>query len=242
MTFLAGFCGERNYADSHNCKLYYRILLPCRELQKLVSASGLVAVAEYSNKIPMNTHVVALCGSLNDDSKTKVGLREALDASEAAGATTELVDLRNYNLPLYGLEGADAGDAPKLQRTVDGADSVLLGTPVYHGSYSSPLKTALDYCSRDEFGGKTVGLLAVAGGGFPRPALAHLREVCVALDAWTLPSEVAIPRSGSNVENGRITNPGLVERIRSLGMDIVAYAGVDRYPDTSQAHQSVADD
>ena len=31
------------------------------------------------------------------------------------------------------------------------AVAVVLGTPMYHGSYASALKTALDYCGFDEF-------------------------------------------------------------------------------------------
>ena len=41
-----------------------------------------------------DTDVVALCGSLADDSGTRTALRSALDAAGEAGARTTLVDLR----------------------------------------------------------------------------------------------------------------------------------------------------
>lgn len=176
-------------------------------------------------------HVVAICGSLSDDSATRIALDAALDAAEQAGATTHLVDLREYHLPPRDGDDRDAGDGPELRADVAAADAVLLGTPMYHGSYSAPLKNALDYCGRDELGGKAVGLLSVAGGSFPRQALGHLRTVCRAVDAWTLPMQVAIPNSGSAVDDGELVDDALAERTRDLGEMVVEYAGVDDYPD-----------
>jgi len=180
-------------------------------------------------------HVVAVCGSLSDDSGTRTALKTALDAASDAGATTDLVDLRNYDLPPRDGDNRDAGDAPELRERVAAADAVLLGTPMYHGSYSAPLKNALDYCGRDELGGKAVGLLSVAGGSFPRQALGHLRTVCRALDAWALPLQVAVPSSGSTFADGAFADDDLEERTRRLGEQAVAYAGVEQYPDLAAA-------
>lgn len=178
-----------------------------------------------------DAHVAGLCGSLRDDSRTRIALRETLDAAERAGGTTTLVDLRAYDLPPVDGDDRDAGDAARLRRTVGGADAVLLGTPNYHGSYAAPLKNALDYCGREEFAGTTVGLLEVAGGSFPKPALAHLRAVCRTLDAWTLPLEVGVPDAGSTVGPEGVADPEVAERLRRLGEQLVRYAGVERYPE-----------
>jgi NAD(P)H-dependent FMN reductase len=191
------------------------------------------------------THVVALCGSLSDDSGTRIALETALDAAADAGAETTLVDLRDYDLPPRDGDDRDAGDAPELREQVRAADAVLLGTPMYHGSYSAPLKNALDYCDRDEFGDTTVGLLSVAGGSFPRQALGHLRTVCRALDAWTLPLQVAVPNSGSTFEDGEFADESLAERTRELGQMAVEYAGVVHYPElreSAQGRLAIADD
>jgi NAD(P)H-dependent FMN reductase len=175
-------------------------------------------------------HVVGICGSLSDDSGTRTATRRALAAAGAAGATTELVDLREYELPPRDGDDADAGDAPALRERVAAADAVLLGSPVYHGSYASPLKTALDYCSFDEFEGTTVGLLAVAGGSHPAPALEHMRSVARAVNAWTLPLEVGIGNAGSAFDDGDLVDDDLAARVDRLGEELVAYAGVESYP------------
>ena len=145
----------------------------------------------------------------------------------------KLADLRTYELPPFDPDERDAGDAAEIKRSVSGADAVVLGTPNYHGSYSAPLKNALDYCDRDEFEATTVGLLVVAGGEFPTPALEHLRTVARTLSAWTLPTQVAIPSAYSLVDGGEISDPDLAERVETLGKQLAAYAGVERYPDAS---------
>lgn len=103
-----------------------------------------------------DTHVVALCGSLRDGSYTRVGLKRALEEVTLLGASTDLIDLRELELPVFDADVDDAGDAAELKARIDRADAVLLGTPVYHGSYSGVLKNALDYTGFDEFDGTIV--------------------------------------------------------------------------------------
>jgi NAD(P)H-dependent FMN reductase len=186
-----------------------------------------------------DTHVVALCGSLRDGSHTRTALETALDAAEASGATTELVDLRALDLPVFDADRRDAGDAEALRAAVGAADAIVLGTPMYHGSYSSPLKTALDYCGFDEFEDRTVGLLAVAGGGFPVTALDHLRSVCRALDAWVIPHQAAIPRASSAFEDGAFVDDDLERRVRTLGRRAVQYANIEPDPDSFESQANV---
>lgn len=180
-------------------------------------------------------HVVALCGSQRDGSYTRRALEQVLISAERCGGTSELVDVTSLDLPVFDPDRFDAGDAPDLRQRIRAADAVVLGSPMYHGSYASPLKTALDYCSFDEFEETTVGLLVVSGGGFPTPALEHLRSVARALDAWVLPHQVAIPNAHDAFEDGRLIDEGLAERVETLGRELVDYAGVESYPETNAA-------
>jgi NAD(P)H-dependent FMN reductase len=189
--------------------------------------------------MPSQPHVAAICGSLRDDSTTRAALERALDGVEAAGGTGELLDLRDFDLPLYDADHGEAGDAPDLTRLVRDADAVVLGTPMYHGSYSSVLKTALDYCGFDEFENKTVGLLAVAGGRFPITAMDHLRSVCRALDAWVLPYEAAVPQSYGAISDGEFTDDDLEDRVVELGRQVVHYSKIEPCPATFESRENV---
>ncbi|MFB6101438.1 MAG: NADPH-dependent FMN reductase [Haloplanus sp.] len=196
--------------------------------------------------------VVAISGSLRDWSYTRFGLARALDAAEAAGADAELLDLRAFDLPPLNADADTQGDSEAFAQRVRAADAVLLGTPVYHGSYSGVLKNALDHCGFDEFEGKTVGLLAVAGGAFPITALEHLRSVCRALDAWVLPHQAAIPRASSafedevgsqrsrdDGESPAIVDDAIDDRVATLGRRVVEYATIEPDPPTFESDQNV---
>lgn len=187
-------------------------------------------------------HVVGIPGSLREQSYTRIALNRALDGAERAGGTTTLLDLRDYELPLFDGDQREPGDVPLVTRRIRDADSILLGTPVYHASYSSPLKTVLDYCGFDEFENKTVGLLTVSGGGFPVSALDHLRIVCRSLNAWVIPHQVAIPKAGNIIVDGEITNEEFERRALLLGRRAVQYADIEPDPDSFEGDQNVGGD
>ncbi|RQG90456.1 NADPH-dependent FMN reductase [Natrarchaeobius chitinivorans] len=188
-----------------------------------------------------DVRVVALCGSLGEDSVTRIALERVLEAADRAGAETELIDLRTWELPTFDpdRDRETAGDAEQLAVRLQRADTIVLGSPMYHGSYSSPLKTALDYCGFEEFEETTVGLLAVSGGAFPVTALEHMRSVCRALNAWVIPHEAAIPDSHSALEDGEFVDSKLDERVRTLGRRTVQYATIEPDPDSFESDQNV---
>lgn len=186
--------------------------------------------------------IVGLCGSLRDQSTTRTALEHALHAAEAAGAETTLIDLRHKEVPLYDGDEPDAGETTELRELIKSADGVLLATPVYHASMSSPLKTALDYCRRSDFEDTTVGLLCTAGGRFYGPVFSHLRAVMQILDAWILPHQVAIPDAGSVISGDVITDEEIEARLEKLGEGITAYARIDKCPEMSAEPTILADD
>ena len=185
--------------------------------------------------------VVGICGSLRAESYTRIALERALEEADRGAVETELLDLREWELPLYDpdVSKSESGDAEKFAARVRQADSILLGSPMYHGSYSSPLKTALDYCGFEEFQDKTVGLLGVAGGSFPVTTLEHLRSVCRALNAWVIPHQVAIPRARTAFEDGEFVDPSLEERVAVLGERAVTYANIEPDPSSFEGDQNV---
>lgn len=185
------------------------------------------------------THVVAVTGSLRDGSHTRKALRVALEGASEAGARTELLDPRDYDLPMYDPDIDSQGDGDAVRSLLRDADAILLGTPMYHGSYSNVLKNVLDYSGFDEFEHTTVGLLAVSGGSFPITALDHLRSVCRALDAWVLPHEAAVPRASSAFEDGSLTDEKTEERVKVLGTRAVQYARIEPDPGTFEAGENV---
>lgn len=187
-------------------------------------------------------HVAALPGSLREGSYTQIALEHALDEAEGMGASTDLIDLRELDLAVFDADARDVGDALALKERVREADSVLLGTPSYHGSYSSVLKTALDYCGFDEFENTTVGLLSVSGGSFPITPLDHLRSVARALNAWVIPHQAAVPRTRGKFKNGEFVDESARDRVATLGRRAVEYAFIEPDPPCLESTENVGAD
>mgnify|MGYP000294845943 CR=1 FL=1 len=180
-------------------------------------------------------HVVAVCGSLRDESYTRTGLKYALRGVEEAGGTGELVALSAVDLPLFDpdLDAADQGEAERLTRLVREAEGVLLGSPVYHGSYSSAFRNFHDYCSFDDFEDTAVGLLATAGGGSYGATLEHMRSTVRGVHGYVVPEQVGIRNAydrfvdDPEAPDGRAfreADADLQERCEDLGAAVVEHA------------------
>lgn len=166
--------------------------------------------------------VVAVCGSRSDDSNTRKALRHVLRAAAEAGAETELVDLGAVDLPLFDPDDRDVGDAAELKALMEEADAVALGTPVYHGSYSSALKNFHDYCGSDQYEDTVVGLLAVAGGSTFSSTLDHLGSTVRNVHGYVIPEQVGIPSVYDKFDDdGEFTDEDVEERVYDFGEALV---------------------
>lgn len=186
--------------------------------------------------------VVAVCGSMRDESNTRTALTHVLDAAAEAGAETELLDVREYDLPVFDPDAETPAEAEELKRKIRAADAVVLGSPVYHGSYSSAFRNVHDYCSFDEFEDTTVGLLATAGGGSYASTLDHMRITVRGVHGWVLPHQVGIRNASDQFEDGEFVDGALEERTRKLGRQAVEYAGIDPEVTEAVADEAAAND
>src|SRR4028119_2184322 len=81
--------------------------------------------------------VVGVGGTLRENSASLGALRRALAAAGEAGAETELLDLRELDLPMYEPGKALEEYGPGVGRLVEelrGADAVLISTAAHHGT------------------------------------------------------------------------------------------------------------
>jgi azobenzene reductase len=171
--------------------------------------------------------VVGVAGSRRDGSHTLQGVRRALDAAEAAGAETDLIDLGSVDLPLYDPDRptAESGDAEALLARVRAADGAVVGSPVYHGSYSSTFRNFHDYCGFDEYEETAVGILVAAGGGTIASTMDHMRITLRGVHADVVPAQVGVRNAGDVFDaDGAVTDPDIADRIDGVAEDVVAAA------------------
>lgn len=169
--------------------------------------------------------VLAVCGSLREQSSTRRSLARALDAAASAGAETGWVELA-------GLPWCDGRAAPDYDARVQAfreqmrsADALLVGSPEYHGSFTGVLKNALDLLEGEDLRGKLVALVATArGDAGAMNTLNHLRQVARWVGAWVMPSQVSVPRAGDAFDaDGKALRAGLDEELAKLGTEVVRY-------------------
>ena len=114
--------------------------------------------------------IVGLGGSLAPQSASLSALNVALTGAQEYGASVQLFDLRELNLPMY-VPGAPLPDAARrLCDATYAAHGMLWSSPLYHGTISGAFKNALDWLqllgdrTPPYLTDKVVGLISTAGG------------------------------------------------------------------------------
>jgi FMN reductase len=168
--------------------------------------------------------IVGIGGSLRPDSYSQLALRLATQRVEKLGASIEILDLRELDLPFCdgGKEYPGYPDVDRLRQTVQQADGLILATPEYHGSISGVIKNALDLMSFDQLSDKVVGLISVLGGQPNSNALNDLRIIMRWVHAWVIPEQVAIGQAWKAFDaNGNLTDEKLSERFDDFAKSLV---------------------
>lgn len=141
--------------------------------------------------------ILILNGSLARPSHTLTTLQLVRLRLDDVGADTNLWCVRERPLPLadpryQGRERENPDPVVQaLVRLADAADGFVIGSPVYHNSYSGTLKNALDNLGPLQFRRKPVAFVSNGGGMRSVQPLDHLRIVVRALSGFGTPTHVA---------------------------------------------------
>ena len=168
--------------------------------------------------------IVGIVGSLRPDAYSALALSQAMERVEKLGATTEILDLREMNLPFCngGSDYPDYPDVEVLRDKVKAADGLILTTPEYHGSVSGVLKNALDLMSFEHLSDKVTGLISVLGGQSNSNALNDLRIIVRWVHGWVIPEQIAIGQAWQAFDNsGSLKDEKLGERFDKFAQSLV---------------------
>jgi FMN reductase len=173
--------------------------------------------------------IAGLGGSLRQGSFTRMAVAVALEGAAEAGAETQLIDLREYQLTMCDGKEDESRypqDVFRLREEVRKAHGIVLGTPEYHGGYSGVLKNALDLMGFEEFEGKMLGLVGVSGGRMGAFGAMHsLRDVGRALHAWVIPEQASVPQVWQAFDDqGRCTDAETEKRLKEVGRQVARFA------------------
>ena len=168
---------------------------------------------------PLN--ILAVVGSLQRNSITRVVIHHVADELRQAGCRVDILDFLKEPMALYNPDTAhDLPGYAELQKRVDQADVILLGTPDYHGSLSGAMKNFLDHFWH-EFAGKLF-VTIVASHEKGLTVTDQLRTVARQCYAWTLPYGVAFTEE-IDVKDGKVVSQALEKRLAMLIRDTRVY-------------------
>lgn len=168
--------------------------------------------------------IVTVSGSPGLVSRTEAVVDHLARRGRVRGHEVRPIAVRE--LPAEALLHGDASD-PQIRDAVEainGADAVIVGTPIFRAAYSGLLKTFLDLLPRNAFRGK--GILPVATGG----SLAHALVVDYALSPVLRslqPAYVAAGRfiSSDHVQlhdgGGALLAPSTLADLGAVGSDFL---------------------
>jgi NAD(P)H-dependent FMN reductase len=165
--------------------------------------------------------VLAVIGSLQRDSVTRVVVCHVAQQLQAAGCAVDVLDFQTEPLPLYNPDTTrDLPGYAELQTRVHWADVIVLGSPDYHGGISGAMKNFLDHFWH-EFAGKLFATI-VASHEKGLTVTDQLRTVARQCYAWTLPYGVSCTED-VDVKDGRIVADVLKQRLDMLIRDVRVY-------------------
>jgi FMN reductase len=159
-------------------------------------------------------------------------LRAVLARSERYGSTIEVFGGADLLMAPYAPGSQVPSAARALIEAVRTADAVVLASPGYHGAVSGLVKNALDYLeelrvdNRPYLSDRPVGIAVTAFGWQAAVnTLGALRQIVHALRGWPTPLGLALNvAAGPCVdEDGKISDPALLERIDDMASQLTAF-------------------
>lgn len=182
--------------------------------------------------------IIGLGGSLRARSYSRAALGAAMDIAQGMGASTDVLDLRLLDLPMYvpdqPIEEYPASSQEAVRKIVASfrsADLMLWATPTYHGAMSGAFKNAIDYMeflakdSRPYFQGRAIGLVSISDSS----PLAGMSSCVNELRAWLAPTRVTLTAGDFSPEL-TLTNEARSRRLTRLVTELLDFRTWSRKP------------
>jgi azobenzene reductase len=187
--------------------------------------------------------IFLIAGSADTSSYVRASLDTLANILQEHGALPSLWDLSEQPLPPFNLSRhTEIGESEQLtvqhfMQLADQADAFVLGSPVYHNSFSGILKNALDTLSSNHFHHKPVAL--VSNGYSDRTAslpCEHLRSVVKGLSAIAIPIQLVTIPSDFLSRDGKyiLADPSLLKRFLSLTKELLYFTHLLRNVELAQ--------
>jgi chromate reductase len=178
--------------------------------------------------------ILAFAGSARRESFNKRLVQIAAGGARAAGAEVTVIDLANFELPLFNQDlEAEKGlpaKALELKKLFNEHHGLLLSCPEYNSSITPLLKNTIDWVSRQAPGegplaaykGKVATLISASPGALGGlRGLVAVRLILGNIGVVVLPEQIAVPTAHQAIgEDGRLKDEKMQTSIEGLGRNL----------------------
>lgn len=143
----------------------------------------------------------------------------------------ELLDLNDYEMPLYSEDREKATGHPELAKQflnkLNDADAIIISFAEHNGSYSVAYKNVFDWCSRIQhkvYQGKPMVLLATSPGAGGAQSVLAVANGSMPYFGAEVKASLSVPNFFDNfdTENQRMINPEWDDRLHSAMQQLLA--------------------
>jgi len=176
------------------------------------------------------TKILFLAGSARKQSINKKLALLAAKMAEVSGAEVTVVDLKDYEMPLYNgdmeKEQGIPDNVKRLKQVFIEHDGFFIASPEYNSSYSALLKNTIDWMSRPHkeneaplvaYKGKVAALGAISPGALGGlRGLVPLRMLLGNIGVMVIPSQIAIGAGFKAFDSeGKLNDEGQTQMLQA---------------------------
>lgn len=138
------------------------------------------------------------------------------------GVQAEILDLNDYELPLFSIDREDALGQPEAARAflqkLNGADGIVIAFAEHNGAYSAAYKNLFDWVSRIQpkvYQDKPMVLLSTSPGGRGGQSVLELALGQIPRFGGQVMASFSLPSFMENFDTaaGNVTDPGYAARL-----------------------------
>ena len=171
--------------------------------------------------------IPVVLGSVRPNRRSLRAAELLVERVRNAGHESELIDLRELDLPMYGMEdhGTNHARIESIRASIAESQASIWLSPEYNHSFTSAIKNAIDFISH-QIHRKPVAICGLAGGqlGGAR-GVEQLKSVMIELHAVPIRDSVYFSDAASIFdETGQLTRPEYLRRIDHVIAELTWYA------------------
>jgi NAD(P)H-dependent FMN reductase len=164
--------------------------------------------------------IIAFAGSNSINSINKQ--LAVYTANQINNVQIEILDLNDFELPLYGIDYEIAHGIPDNAKQfldkIKSSDGIILSLAEHNGAYASVFKNILDWMSRIDgklWSDKPMLLMATSPGGRGGSSVLEIAKGRFPYMGGNIVADFSLPSFGDNFSNGSITHQELSDQHES---------------------------